>query len=124
MPAFDDDFAAADEMFAESFGGTVTYVRGNSEIEVTAEAVLHDYEVTDHRGAITPVRSRDFVIAVAALVIGDEEIEPRGGDVIKETINGSIERFQVMPLGDRQAAEHTDTSGTSWLIHTKHIGSE
>ena len=31
---------------------------------------------------------------------------------------------QVMPIGDRPAAEHTAAGGTRWLIHSKHIGSE
>ncbi|HDZ20085.1 MAG TPA: hypothetical protein ENH78_02175 [Phycisphaerae bacterium] len=130
MPAFDDDFAAADAMFAEAFGGEVTYVYGSSEITVTAEASLHDYEVQDPHGVFETIQSRDYVISAAALVIDGEPITPRAGNKIKETINGSIEIFQVMPLGrtnrfgDRPAAEHTDTSETSWLIHTKHIGAE
>ena len=124
MPAFDDDFAQADAMFAEAFGGDVTFVYGSSEITVTAEAVLHDYEVQDAHGVFETIRSRDYVISAAALVIGGEPITPRAGNKVKEAINGSTEIFQVMPLGDRPAAEHTDTSGTSWLIHTKHIGAE
>lgn len=124
MPAFDDDFAAADAQFAEAFGGDVTYVRGSSETTVTATATLHDYEVTDVRGAIETIRSRDYVIEAADLMIDGEPIEPRSRDRIKETIAGTIEVFQAMPLGKRPVAEHTDASHTAWLIHTKHIGSE
>ena len=124
MTAFDDDFAAADAMFAEAFGAAVTYVYGNSEIAVTAEAVMHDYDVQRTYDVPETIQSRDYVISAASLVIGGEAIEPRTGNKIKETINGSLEIFQVMPLGNRPEAEHTDASGTSWLIHTKHIGSE
>ncbi len=130
MPTFDTDFAAADAMFAEAFGGTVTYVYGSSEIEVTAEATIHDYEVIDSHGVFETIRSRDYVIAVDAIVIGGGTKKPRAGNKIKETINGTVEVFQVMPLGrttrfaDRPAAEHTDASGTSWLIHTKHVETE
>ena len=124
MPAFDDDFAAADAMFAEAFGGEVTFVYGNSEITVTAEAALHEYKVADTRGVTETIQSRDYVISVAAMVIGGEPVTPRPGNKIKETINGSVEIFQVMPLGDRPAAEHTDASGTAWLLHTKHTGTE
>ncbi len=125
MGAFDDDFAQADAMFGEAFGDQVTYVYGGTDIPVTAEAALHDYEVSrDHEEAPTIIQSRDFVISAAALVVAGSPVTPRAGNTIKQTINGSLEIFQVMPLGDRPAAEHTDTSGTSWLIHTKHVGTE
>ena len=124
MTAFDDDFAAADAQFAEAFGGDVTFVRGGSEITVTATAALQDYEATDTRGAVETVRSRDYVIEAADLAIAGSPIEPRSGDRIKETIAGTVEVFQAMPLGNRPVAEHTDASHTAWLIHTKHIGSE
>ena len=124
MPAFDDDFAAADALFAEAFGGEVTYVCGKSEIVVIAEAVINDYEIDDGAGVLTIVHSTDFVIATALLVVDGNTFAPQLGQRIKKTINGTVEVFQVMPIADRPAAEHNDASGTAWLIHTKHIGSE
>jgi len=121
-PAFDTDFAAADAMFAEAFGGAVTYVRGGSSVSVTAEPVIHDHDVDEHAGARTKLQFRDYLIAVADLVISGSPITPRSGDRIQETINGTAEQFQVMPIGDSPAAEYTDTSATTWLIRTKYIG--
>lgn len=122
MPEFDTDFAAADDLLAEAFGGTVTYARGSDTVNVTAEVVLADYGVTGPIGGRIQVQPRDYLITAADLVLNSAQITPRSGDKIRETILGIVEEFQVMPLGDRPCHEDADAGKTKWLVHTKYVG--
>lgn len=125
MGVFDDDFAAADDMLAEVFGGAVSIHRGSiSTSDVMAEAVSRDYEVIDSEGFLTTVHSRDFVINVADYQLQSTVQDPLAGDVIKETIDGTVHKWQVLPIGTRPAREWVANQKPQWLIHTKLIGTE
>jgi hypothetical protein len=78
VPAFDDDFAAADSLLTEAFGGSVVYLAGSSQITVTAEVVMRDYQIEDFEGLVTTVQSRDYLIDSAAL-----GIDPKPGHRIQ-----------------------------------------
>jgi hypothetical protein len=117
MSSFDTDFAVADELLAEAFGRVVTYSAGTTDLSVTAEIILRDYEAFDTEGVVTTVQSWDFSIAVADL----PGVTPRSGHLISATINGAACVFEIAPTGSRPAAEWADPSGTTWLIRTKKI---
>ena len=122
MPAFDTDFALADDLFAEAFGVPVTYARGSDTVSITAEVVLASYEATGPTGGQTRAQPRGYLVTVADLILSGSSITPRSGDKIRETILGIVEEFEVMPLGDRPCHEDADAGRTKWLVHTKYVG--
>lgn len=122
MSAFDTDFAAVDMMFAEALGVSVTYVYGDTELAVTAEVKAHGYETTGEESARTIGQPRAFRIPAASLVVDGSAITPRVGNVIKQTINGTVQQFEVMSGGDRPVAERLDPDWLDWLIRTQYVG--
>ena len=121
MANFDDDWAAVAGVFPEVFGDTVTYTRGANSVAVTAEVQLNQYEIMDYEGLSSTITSRDYLIAAADLVLSGSEIAPRAGDRITETIRGTAQTFEVMPLGDKKEYEQADKDGLYLLIHTKRV---
>jgi len=115
--SFDTDFAAADSMFAEAFGVSVSYVRGASTTTLTAEVQLNEYKESGPEGGEIVVESRDYLITKA-----DLSVTPRVGDQIKETIAGVVEIFEVMPVDGREY--RSDVAKRKLLVHTKYAGSE
>ena len=109
-------------MFAEAFGVSVTYVRGASETELTAEVQLQDYEISGDGGMATVVQSRDYLLTASELSFTPDD--PRVGDQIKETIGGVVKLFEVMPIGQRPCWQWADTSQRKVLVHTKYAGTE
>ena len=119
MSSVDADFAAADEMFSEAFGVSVTYVRGVGETELTAEVQLQDYDIGGPDVAATVVQSRDYLLSAS-----DLSLTPRPGDQIKETIGGVVKLFEVMPIAARPCWQWTDSQDRKMLVHTKYAGTE
>ncbi len=117
MSAFDNDFAAAEDLLDEVFGGAVTLKRGEtSTAPFTTTWDLQDYELASDRGVVTVFQSRDYLLPKTAVVIGGSQVEPRAGD----RIHDSGEVFELLPLGDRPAHEDV-AGGTRWLCHTKRV---
>lgn len=103
-------------------GVTVAYHRGSSSIdELTASVSVHEYEILDTDGIMVLVKSRDYIVHAADLVIGTT-ITPRSGDRIVETIGGTPQTFEIMPLGAQKEYEPLDADGVLLRIHTKRIG--
>lgn len=123
MPsAFDADFEAADDLFAEAFGVSVVIRRSDSDSgTVTAEVVIRDYTVFDQDGLHTVAQYRDYLIAASDYDFGSGAATPRPGDRISETIGSVACTFELMPIGTRPAGEWADVNGTRWLVHTKKV---
>lgn len=125
MGAFDDDFAVADELFAEAFGDTISIHRGvASTTGITAEAIQRDYEIFDMEGFQTTAHLRDYVIDVGDYVLSGSAVTPQIGDRIKETISGVVHVFEVVPLGRKPCYEWAGMKKPQWLVHTKLAGTE
>lgn len=104
-------------------GVTVAYHRASSSIsDVTATVSLHEYEVLDTDGIMVLIKSRDYIVHAADLVLSGSTITPRAGDRIVETIGGVSQTFEIMPLGAQKEYEPLDTDGVLLRIHTKKIG--
>lgn len=86
-----------------------------SGITATAEYVTH--EVTGQDGFDSRVHMREFIIAVSAIVLAGSEREPKEGDRIRETINGTATQFVVTRVGDKKAYELLP-GGYRWRIRT------
>lgn len=119
MSSADTEFAESDSYFAETFGLSVTYVRGEDETTLTAEVELNDYQIMSEDGIATTAQIRDYLITAS-----DLGITPRSGDKIKQTIDSVVHFFQVMPLDEGPVYKEVDTIKSKILIHTKYIGTE
>ena len=102
-------------------GLSVTYCRGPLMVSITGTATMHEYEVVDTDGVVTIVTSRDYVVHAADLVLAGTTITPRGGDRITETIGGTEQTFEVMPLGGSRAFDPVDPDSVLLKVHTKKI---
>ena len=97
------------------------YARGSQESEpIRGVPVQHEYEVIDDETGL-PMRviSYDWRFIAAELLIANEPVTPRKGDLWKPTIGGVQEIYEVLPIGKRPCFERADTSGVLLLIHTK-----
>lgn len=103
-------------------GVSIAYQRGASSVAITATASMHRYDVVDTEGFGITALSRDYLVRAADLVIGGDEVVPRSGDRVTETIRGVSQTFEVMAIGQLKEFEPVDTDGTLLKIHTKKIG--
>ena len=111
------------EQLKEVAGVTIAYQRGAAaSSDITATVSLHEYEVLDTDGIMILIKSRDYIVHAADLVIGSDTITPRSGDRIVETIGGTEQTFEIMPLGAQNEYEPLDTDGVLLKIHTKKVG--
>jgi len=119
---FDADFAAANDLLAEAFGEQVTLQRGATEVEgVTAQVFTQEYQGEDEDGFATTWVFTDFVLDMDDYDFGGGAVEPRKGDRIKRTIDGTVHTYEVLPIPSGRVCEWGDTSGDEWRIHAKHI---
>lgn len=100
---------------------TVTYVRGEASVEVQATKGSTQVEAQD--GSIT-IQSQisDWLIDVADLVLGAEQVEPARGDRIEEQRDGVTRRYEVMPVGPEGAWRYSGPQGVTYRIHSKFMG--
>jgi hypothetical protein len=121
--SFDADFAAANDLLAEAFGGEVSLVRGYAERPgVTAQVFIQEYQGGGEDDMVTTLVFTDFLIDMDDYDFGDGPVEPRRGDRIKRTVGGTTHTYEVLPTPSGRVCEWGDTSGDEWRIHTKHIG--
>lgn len=100
-------------------GQTVIYQRrGAAPLSLTMTGSHQTYEVTDEEGITSTSMVRDYLFAMADMTVG----EPRPGDVIRETISGEDQTFEVLPLGDRPCWEWADSERMMAKVHTKRVG--
>lgn len=119
MPSpFDTDFDAADALFAEVFGVSVSLQReGSSAATITAEPVMFDHEREEFDAGPTKYRSRHYLIAAADYTVSGTAVDPVRSDKITETINGASCVFEIHPWGDRPEFEWANPTGTMLLVH-------
>lgn len=117
MSGFDDDFAAADEIFAEAFGVSVEYLIGG-EIAATAsaEVSLAKRETRDSYGAVQTIDSRDYLFTASELTQ-----VPKSGHRIREVVSGVARVFEVMEIAGGPCWEAVDPNGRKIVVHTKEV---
>lgn len=109
----------------DEFASGVTIRRGTkSTANVAAIVAMRSYDSVpdDHSGGqndqlTTAVQSIDFDIIATKYVINGVQVEPRQGDQIT---NAAGERFQVMPIVNKQCFEPT-ADGKVLRIHTTRV---
>jgi hypothetical protein len=125
MSQFDDDFAAADAMFAEAFGVPVRIVRnGRASAAVTAQVVTRENEVRDDNNFPQVIRSRDYLISVTDYQADGVAVEPLKSDLIVEVIGGAEITCALARIGKKPQYEYADDRRRQWLIRTVVQGSQ
>ena len=102
-----------DQMRAAHLASPVEYHRGAEVAHLSATFGRTEYEISDAAGATVSAQVWDFLITAAEL-----GFEPEAGDVI--VADGR--RHEVMRLGSEGCWRFSDPFGTTYRIHTKHIG--
>lgn len=100
-------------------GRTITYIRGPAtSVTAVGVPVEERYKTVGDDGCLTWFHSTDWCIAAADL----DELTPRPGDRISETLNGDERVYEVLPISDAEPCfKPTDTSGIRVTVHTKRI---
>jgi len=103
---------------ANAAGVSVTYVRGATELSLTAIVGRTVFSSINEGGPRVEFGDRDYLIEAADLTLG----EPAIGDRIKETIDGVLTMFEVMtPNTGEPAYRWSDAAHTRWRIHVKKV---
>jgi hypothetical protein len=102
----------------------VRYVRGVQSVELPATIGKTTFEVDDGYGVLVRHESRDFLVLVVDLMLGDGLTEPQRGDRVHETQNGTVYVYEVMAPGKEPCWRHSDTYRKTFRIHTKQIDAE
>ena len=103
---------------------TVEYVRGSRSAEIPASIGKTTFEVDDGYGVLVRHESRDFLVLVADLLLGDGLTEPQRGDRVQETQNGTVYIYEVTAPGKEPCWRYSDAYRKTFRIHTKQIGTE
>lgn len=122
MSALSDAVAGLAATLKNVAGESVVYTRGPmSSDPITAVSDVQTYEVLDQQGIPISVLSYDFLFTTSDIVIGSDQIEPRSGDRIAATLNGTPCVFEVVPLGNKPCAEWAEPDGIMLVVHTKKL---
>ncbi|MDB5294909.1 MAG: hypothetical protein JWO31_892 [Phycisphaerales bacterium] len=103
-------------------GSPVTYYRGSDAVAVLATVGRAVTGNRDDYGLSVRTESRDYLIDAAALVIGGQAVEPRGGDRIVEGNPQTGAAFEVMELPGEPCWRYSDPQRTVIRLHTKYVG--
>ena len=103
---------------------TVTYVRDEDRVELSAVLGRTVFEQTDAYGTVHRTESRDFLVRAADLELGGQRVLPRAGDRLRESDGGRVFVYEVMAPGDEPPYRYSDGYRAMLRIHTKHVGTE
>lgn len=118
---FSAAFAVVEQAARDLAGETVTYRRGDDEIEIVAVVGSHPEVTLDAKGVQVTVRQIDFVIAVAAINFGSGATEPQAGDEIDRTVAGSTETYRVAANSDDRGYRRSDPDKQTWRVHAERV---
>lgn len=98
-------------------GRTIVLSRGAQKSSaITGTVAMQDYSLVDENGFATTFTSYDWTF-----VTDDLPWEVTNGHRIRETLNGEVIEYEILPPPDRKAVEWLDTSGVLTLVHTKKV---
>jgi hypothetical protein len=101
-------------------GVNITYERPSATQSVALSKVVtgrSDHEITQDGMVIEQVKSRDYLVRVADLVLGGSQTLPRTGDRIQE----SGKTYAVLTTGTEAQWKYTDPSQVIIRIHTREM---
>lgn len=102
-------------------GTTVTYVRGNSAVQLSSVVGRTDFRADDVDEVIAEYRSKDFCFKTCEMVLNGQQITPQRGDLIREEVDGGIVNVYeaLRPDGGEQVWRYMDHDGAMVRVHTK-----
>lgn len=100
---------------------TVTYRRGDLEVEVAATVGRTVFDALDEYGAVERVETRDFLVLAEALVLAGTLVRPQAGDRIVETQGGRSYLYGVMGPGGEPPWRWSDPYRKTLRIHSRQI---
>ena len=103
-------------------GVSVTYTRGTTSAVLTAIPGATVYSSIADGGARVEIGQRDYLIAVADLVLGGVVTAPAIGDRIQETVNGQALVFECQTPDNGEPAFRYGSQWRGWYrLHTKRV---
>lgn len=106
---------------------TVTYSRGPRSVSLSATLGSTAFRIGDPLGGTRIERTdRDFLIAVADLILGGLTVLPERGDEVRVTRadGATVDVYEVLAPGGEPVFRWSDSHRTTIRIHTKHVGTE
>ena len=110
---------------ASHMSGLVHYLRGAERIVLAATIAHSDHERIDAAGIVETVRTTDFLVPTANLVLAGEPIVPERGDRIEreDAAERTTQIYEVLaPAGG--VVYRTENRGQTLRIHTKRLDAE
>jgi hypothetical protein len=100
-------------------GESLVYRRGGNSVNLTGTVGENEHEDSSVEMVIHLIKSVDFIITAADLVIDSELTTPQKGDLIE----GDGDVYEVLPHGEqKQTWRYSGPFKTVIRIHTKKIG--
>lgn len=101
-------------------GQTVTFVRNTDWVKVEAVSGSTTFDLDDGNGVVVEYRTQDWLIGACNLRIAGEQVEPKRGDLIEQSVGSRIHVFEVLrPDGGEQVFRYIDPARTRMRVHTK-----
>jgi hypothetical protein len=120
MSRFREQVASATSRILGTLGETVTYTRDGESDTLLAVPSRASFETTNEAGSVIRVEARVYECAVSDLPFG----LPVRGDVIAETIDGSVFSFEVLDQSGIGPYEYSDDGHAMIRVNTKRIENE
>lgn len=108
-------------MFKQHASESVTYRLGGAAVVLQASLGASDFAVTDANGIMMEVKSVDFIVRRADLVLNGVAVEPVDGARIYTTVNGVQQAFAVMSIAGAPCFKDCDENRFDIRIHTKRV---
>lgn len=102
----------------------VTYARGAESVGLNATVGRTVFEQADEFGIVQRTESRDYLLRAQDLVLAGSLTEPRVGDRISETADGTLWTYEVMAIGGEPHYRFSDPERRTLRVHTRLISKE
>lgn len=104
----------------KTHAGRVVSVRqgATTHTGLTGWCGMHEHEVEDPGGFYTKAKFYDWEFVASDL---PEGFRFRSGDEVLETVDGTVRRYEVLPVGAEPELEEMDSSGVLLKAHTKRV---
>lgn len=119
--ALSDAVAAAATAQQSLAGRTIIYTRGSASVTLTAVPTRTTREVDIGDGILGYIEFHDYLIEAADLVLNSSTVLPQPGDQVTDTINGTTQTLEAMPIGDEPCYRFSDCDRTLLRVHTKQV---
>jgi len=97
----------------------ITVIQGHRLLDpLSAWCSRQEYTIEDSEGFTTSLVSFDWQFVASDL---PSDFVFRDGAILKETLNGIVQKYEAMPLGTKGCCERLDDAGVLLTVHTKQV---